>query len=148
MKKVMIAKFILSILIICGLSLFGCASDRPQDILTVFGLKQPEITKVVLRDGNTGETVIVDSEDRIGEFLALLEGNSLIKAADQSLRAGYFYAAQIFRGDQQAALILFSGGGDLIKVNNTYYDLSPGFEPDQLERIFRYIHPAIERNLY
>lgn len=105
------------------------------ELTAVLGLAEAEITKVVLRSGNTGTEVTATGETAVGEFLALMDGTLLGKADDQSLRAGYLYAAEIYReDDQKAAVILF--GGEMVKVNDTYYELSGEIAPETLDRLF------------
>ena len=127
--RIALAFLVLSLLAVVG----GCMGDQ-RDFRGLLGRNPEEVTKISLRCGTTGELVEVAGDEEMGEFIALLEGKTFEKAKDQARRVGYRYYADFHRGDDTLLRLTFQG--DLVSVNQTYYQVTENIPQEKLDAFF------------
>jgi hypothetical protein len=119
-KSIIIGIILILLLIILVLWLQSHYSRKSFDEL--LGTKAGNITRIVMRSGDTGQAVSTTDKQKIAELLSLLEDNEYSKSFDQSRKTGFSYVYYFFQGETQILSML--GHGDYIQLNDTYYDVS------------------------
>ncbi len=128
--RLAIALLVISLIFVIG----GCLSQQ-QSFTGLLGEDPAEITKISLRCGTTGGLVTVEGEEGIAGFLNLLEGKTFAKAGDQTSRTGYWYYADLYRDEEKLLRITFLG--ELVSVNQTYYEVSEALPKEELDSFFK-----------
>ncbi|MBR1929867.1 MAG: hypothetical protein IJ833_00080 [Lachnospiraceae bacterium] len=77
-----------------------------------------EITRIIVRDGNTGKDKVIEDVDVIDEILVgILEAN--VTGQDQESRSGYQYLLILYSGEEEAQRFSISEG--FIETNQVWY---------------------------
>ena len=104
-----------------------------ETLLSVsLGVKEDEINRSYMIDGNTGASVETTSPEKIKELLNILYGKYYTKAKNQEGRTGYTYTYRFYSDDKE--LIRIVGSGSNVSINGTYYDVSEEISYEKLKK--------------
>lgn len=84
------------------------------------GKPNPNISKIVMFNGNNGKSVSTTDKNKIQELVKLLKNRSYHKASDQQIRAGSSYSYIFYVGNKEVLGICDLQG--MVNVYGTYYN--------------------------
>lgn len=118
MKKSLI--FILCISLILLLLVFCDDNDEKTQSLEQFykDANIENVDKVIIQDGSTGYFKTITNQEKIDEFLALINEVQFTPQENQEKREGWRYGITLFNGEKEFKFILNH-------IDNTYYDSNP-----------------------
>ena len=80
------------------------------------------ITKVFIRDGMTGDSIVINDNTQIHAAIKILDNVNYSKSLNQEIRSGYSYFADFYSGENKLARITLYGNNS-IEVNESMYDM-------------------------
>lgn len=122
-KKVLIVVIVALLLIgVISFCLIKHFEYAPKSFTNLLGTNEANITKVLMLNGSNGNEVVTNDKEKIKEIINLVNDRNYTKSSNQEDRTGYSYYYEFYSGDEVKVRI--TGGGDNVKVNDTYYDVS------------------------
>ena len=105
----------------------------PKNINKVVKLRQSDISKIYLLDGNNGHIVTLEDEARIKKFIDYIDDYRIQKNLNQISSKGFSYSATILYKDETETRIIL---GSRMKINKTYYKVvKPSFSMDTIKKL-------------
>jgi hypothetical protein len=112
---------------------------EPDRLASLCNLQMTRVTRLLVRDGTTGEARTSSDSERIAEAIDLLASATFTRRSDQAPRAGYQVYVDLYTGDEPACRITLAGSA--VTIDGTRYEadrdlnaevslLLPTLEPD------------------
>jgi hypothetical protein len=108
------------ILIIMVLLLVGCRA-RARDFSQFYAGDNNNVTRLIMQDGNSGETREITNQEEIQAFFDMLETTAFMMLKDHSPRPGYLYWVDIYEDGQAVLTLTF--GEESATINGVHYVL-------------------------
>lgn len=125
------------VIMLIALSIYNVNRYTAKEVKQIFKIDHEKVTKIVVVDGDSGQTSVIDSRVRIFDFMNLLDNSVVKRNTSQKEKTGYRFAADIFEeGKKVLSLIL----GSTMKIENIYYEVvKTDLTPEKIEELLSII---------
>src|SRR5690606_8003135 len=114
---------ILIILLTCFFLVVACTHGETKTLEAFYKGEQIErVEKIIIQDGNTGESKTITDKEQIEGLLSLIKEIQFTPQQNQEDRTGWRYRITLIDGIREFAFLLN-------KIGNTYYDSNPDIHP-------------------
>jgi len=114
-------------------------SGEPESLSSLCGLETAPITRLLVRDGTTGEAHTSANPGTIDEVIDLLASATFTRRSDQAPRAGYQHYVDLFTGDVRACRITLAGSS--ATIYGTHYEADRDVNTE-LARLLHALEPG------
>jgi hypothetical protein len=93
---------------------------EPGSLASLCDLQTTRVTRLLVRDGTTGEARTSSDPEKIGEVLDLLASTTFTRRSGQAPRAGYQHYADLYTEDEHACRVTLAGSS--ATIDGTHYE--------------------------
>lgn len=111
MKKALILLLIVPLLV-------GCRA-RVRDFSQFYAGDNNNVTRLIMQDGNSGETREITNQEEIQAFFDMLETTAFMMLKDHTPRLGYLYWVDIYEDGEAVLRLTFSE--ESATINGVHY---------------------------
>lgn len=137
-RKIIVFTFII---IVIGAFLVSLYSKNDKVVYTYksfqesTGTSMNNITKVFMKSGMTGNSIVINDKNKIDEFINLFNNVNYSKSLNQEMSSGYGYFADFYVGEDKVFTLTFSRG-KLIHINEVIYNIDKEISINMIDRMF------------